>query len=145
MLFRYETLPALFDEVFSVTEPAQRSFPALFPRWGFVDRRAEYPYVNIAELKDEIQVVAEVPGIAKEDVSLKLHDGTLTISGERKDPEEKDSESLRREIAYGSFSRTIQLPEGVDAEKVTAEYTNGVLRIRLPKHEAMKPKEISIR
>lgn len=145
MLFRYETMPTLFDEIFSLTEPTHRSIPALFPRWGFVDRRAEYPYVNVAEFKDEIQVIAEVPGIAKEDVALKLHDGAITISGDRKAPEEKDSEWLRREIAYGSFSRTIQLPEGVDAEKVSAEYNNGVLRIRLPKQEAVKPKEISIR
>ena len=145
MLFRYETLPTLFDEVFSLTEPAQRSFPALLPRWGFTDRRAEYPYVNVAEFKDEIQVVAEVPGIAKEDISLKLHDRALTISGERKAPEDKDSEWLRREIAYGSFSRTIQLPEGVDAEKVTAEFNNGILRVTLKKQEAVQPKEISIR
>ena len=57
----------------------------------------------------------------------------------------RNSEVLRREIRYGSFSRTIRLPESIDTEKVTADYANGVLRIALPKREAAKPKEISIR
>jgi HSP20 family protein len=102
--------------------------------------------MNVAEDQDGVQVVAEIPGVPKEDVKLQLHDGTLTISGERKSPENADSaEVLRREIRYGSFSRTLQLPESIDAEKVTADYANGVLRIALPKREAAKPKEISIR
>ena len=144
MLFRYE--PGVFDELFSRTAPVEWAFPELFTRFAVVDRANDYPSVNIAEDKNGVHIVAELPGIPKEDVKLQLHDGTLTISGERKSPEEaKDSEVLRREIRYGSFSRTIQLPESIDTEKVTAEYANGVLRIALPKREAAKPKEISIR
>jgi HSP20 family protein len=144
MLFRYE--PTIFDELFSRTAPVERAFPGLFARFSFVDRTNDYPSVNVAEDKDGVQVIAEIPGIPKEDVKLQLHDGTLTISGERKVPENaNNSESLRREIQYGAFSRTIQLPDNVDAEKVTAEYANGVLRVALPKQEASKPKEISIR
>jgi HSP20 family protein len=144
MVFRYE--PTLNSDIFSPTRPIEQTFPNLFPRLAFVDRTNEYPYVNVAEYKDEIQVIAEIPGIPKENVKLQLHDGMLTISGERKAPEDaKDSQWLRQEISYGSFSRTIQLPERVEAEKVTAEYQNGVLRVTLPKHEAVKPKEIIIR
>jgi HSP20 family protein len=144
MLFRYE--PAFFNEIFSLTEPVERTFPSFFPGLALIDRTKEYPYVNVAEYKDEIQVVAEIPGIPKENVKLQLHDGMLTISGERKAPEAaKDSRSLQQEISYGSFSRTIQLPEHVEAEKVTAEYLNGILRVILPKLEALKPKEIAIR
>jgi HSP20 family protein len=144
MLFRYE--PTIFSDIFSPTKPIEQAFPNLFPRFAFVDRANEYPYVNVAEYKDEIHVVVEIPGIPKENVKLQFHDGMLTISGERKAPEEsKDSQWLRQEISYGSFSRTIQLPELVDAAKVTAEYQNGVLRVTLPKHEAAKPKEITIR
>ncbi len=144
MLFRYE--PTLFNDIFSPAKPVEQIFPNLFPRLAFVERTDEYPYVNVAEYKDEIQIVAEIPGIPKENVKLQLHDGMLTISGERKAPEDaKDSQWLRQEISYGSFSRTIQLPERVEAEKVTAEYQNGVLRVVLPKHEAAKPKEITIR
>ena len=144
MLFRYE--PIVFDELFSRTAPAEWAFPDLFARFAAVDQTNDFPPVNVAEDKDGVQVVAEVPGIPKEDVKLQLHDGTLTISGERKLPENADNaEILRREIRYGSFSRTIQLPESIDTEKVTAEYANGVLRIALPKREASKPKEIFIR
>jgi len=144
MLFRYE--PIVFDEIFSRTSPAEWSLPEIFSQFNFVDRANTYPTINVAEDKDGVQVVAEIPGIPKEDVKLQLHGGTLTISGERKSPEDaKDSDVLRREIRYGSFSRTIQLPENIDTEKVTADYANGVLRIALPKQEAAKPKEISIR
>ena len=144
MLFRYE--PIVFDELFSRTVPAEWAFPDLLSQFAFSNRTNDYPSINVAEDKDGVQVVAEIPGIPKEDVKVQLHDGTLTISGERKSPENADdSEILRREIRYGAFSRTIQLPESVDTENVTAEYTNGVLRVTLPKREAAKPKEISIR
>jgi HSP20 family protein len=144
MLFRYE--PLVFDELFPHTSPVEWAFPDLLARLAIANRTNDYPSINVAEDKDGVQVVAEIPGVAKEDVKLQLHDGILTISGERKSPEEeKDSDVLRREIRYGAFSRTIQLPENVDTEKVTAEYTNGVLRVTLPKQEASKPKEISIR
>jgi HSP20 family protein len=144
MLFRYE--PIVFDDVFSRTAPVEWELPGLFSQFSFVNRANDFPSVNVVEDNDGVQVIAEVPGVPKEEVKLQLHDGTLTISGERKIPADvKDAELLRREIRYGSFSRTIQLPENVDAEKVTAECTNGVLRVTLPKHEAAKPKEISIR
>jgi HSP20 family protein len=144
MLFRFE--PALFNEMFSLTEPNERISPNLLTPFALLDRTNEFPYVNVAEYKGNIQVVAELPGVPKEDVKLQIHDGELKISGERKVPENtKESKWLRQEIRYGSFSRTIQLPESVDAEKVTAEYINGVLRVTLPKQEAAKPKEIVIR
>ena len=144
MLFRYE--PIVLDDVFSRTAPVEWEFPRLFTQFSFIDRANSYPSVNVAEDNDGMHVVAEIPGIPKEEVKLQLHDGALTISGERKAPADvNDSELLRSEIRYGSFSRTVQLPENIDAEKVTAEYANGVLRVTLPKHEAAKPKEISIR
>ncbi len=144
MLFRYE--PIVFEELFSPAAPVEWAFPDVFARFAVVDRTNDYPSVTVAEDKDGVHVVAEIPGIPKEDVKLQLHDGTLTISGERKSPEKADdAEVLRREIRYGTFSRTIQLPESIDTEKVTADYANGVLRIAIPKREAAKPKEISIR
>ena len=144
MLFRFE--PTVFNDIFSSTTPVEQTFSDFFPGLAFVNRTNEYPYVNIGEYKDEIQVVVEIPGASKEDVKLQLHNGMLTISGDRKVPtDSKDSQWLRREISYGSFSRTITLPEQIDAEKVTAEYTNGLLRVTLPKLEAAKPKEITIR
>jgi HSP20 family protein len=144
MLFRFE--PALFNEMFSLTEPVEGTFPDLLTPFAFLDRTSVYPYINVAEYKDEVQVVAELPGISKDDVKLQIHNGELTISGERKAPENaKESEWIRQEVRYGSFSRTIPLPKSVDGEKVSAEYTNGMLLITLPKQEAAKPKEIVIR
>ena len=144
MVFRIE--PAAFNEVFSLADPIERVFPNVFSHYSFSDGKAGTPSINVAEYKDELQVVAELPGVSKEDVKLQIHDGELTISGERKAPETSDeTEWLRREIAYGSFTRTIQLPESVDAEKVVAEFANGILRITLPKQEAAKAKEIVIR
>ena len=144
MLFRYET--TLFNGIFSPAKSLEQTFPELFPRFTFVDGINDYPRVDVAEYKGEIQIAVEIPGIPKENVKLQVHDGTLTISGERKAPENvKDSQWLRQEISYGTFSRTIELPERVEAEKVTAEYQNGILRVTLPKHEEVKPKEITIR
>lgn len=144
MMFRIE--PRLLSDLFSSTEPIEEMFPHIFHRFGFVDMRNEYPHVNVAEYKDEIEIEAELPGVTKEDVKVAIHDGVLTISGERKSPDDTDkSRQLRQEISYGSFSRAVRLPEIVDAEKASAEFRDGVLRIRLPKHEAAKPKEIAIR
>ncbi|HTX17539.1 MAG TPA: Hsp20/alpha crystallin family protein [Bacteroidota bacterium] len=144
MLYRIE--PTVISEMLSLAEPTESTFPDLFAPLTLFSRGSSYPYINVAEYKDQVQVVAELPGVAKEDVKIQIHDGELTISGERKAPESsKDSEWLRQEIAYGTFSRTLQLPETIDAEKVEAEFANGVLRITLPKHEAAKPKEIAIR
>ena len=144
MFYRIE--PTVFTEMLSLTEPVERTFSNLFAPFTPFGRTNSYPYINVAEYKDRVQVVAELPGLAKEDVKIQLHDGDLTISGERKAPENaKESEWIRQEIAYGTFSRTIQLPETIDVDKVEAEFSNGVLRITLPKHEAAKPKEIAIR
>ena len=144
MLYRFE--PTIFNELFSLTEPVEQTLPGLIAPSALFDRTNVYPYVNVAEYKDEVQIVAEIPGVPKEDVKIQIQDGEITISGERKAPESaKESQWLRQEIGYGSFSRTIQLPESIDADKVTAEYTNGVLKITVPKQEAAKPKEIVIR
>jgi len=144
MLYRFE--PTIINELLSLTEPVERTLPNVLAPFALFDRTDVYPYVNVAEYKNEVQVVAEIPGVPKEDVKIQIQNGELTISGERKAPENtKESEWLRQEIGYGIFSRTIQLPESVDADKVTAEYANGVLRVTVPKQEAAKPKEIVIR
>jgi HSP20 family protein len=121
---------------------------ALFPdmKWpGTLSRAEVYPYVNIADVEDTLQVAAEVPGVLKKDINIQLHGDVLTISGDRKAPEmAKGVASIRQEITYGPFERSFKLPYGVDATKVTAEYADGVLRIMLPKIEAAKPKAIVI-
>ncbi|MDE3059317.1 MAG: Hsp20/alpha crystallin family protein [Bacteroidota bacterium] len=144
MVVQYGTVPSVFDfldDVLFAHAPLKRSFWELpsFPA-------GSVPYVNVAEGKDDVHVVMEIPGVTKEDVKVQYHNGVLTISGERKSPEAKtDEKILRQEITYGVFSRAVEISAPVNAEEISAEYTNGVLRVTLPKAEEAKPKEIAVR
>lgn len=104
------------------------------------------PVVDITEDQKEYLVKAELPEIKKEDVKVSVEDGDLTISGERKfEKEEKGKKYHRIERSYGSFMRTFTLPEGVAAEKVNAEFKDGVLTIHLPKDEKAAPKSVDVK
>jgi len=106
----------------------------------------QYPALDMAEYENESVVVAEMPGVKKEDLKLTVHDGVLTIRGERKAHQMPENSSwLRNEIRTGEFSRTIQLPHDVKTDAISAELTNGVLRIMLPKSEEVRPREIAIK
>jgi HSP20 family protein len=145
MLVQYGTAPSVLDMVNDVLF-AETPFGRAFTQLPHLGSNGDFPYVNVAERKEDIQVVMEIPGVAKEDVKVQFHDGVLTISGERKLPEAKAEEQiLRQEIFYGTFSRSIELPVPINAEEISAEYTNGILRVTLPKSEEAKPKEITVR
>src|SRR5208282_3034213 len=97
------------------------------------------------EDKESLVVRAEVPGMRKEDIEISLHDGYLTVSGERKqDQTYAAAETYRSERWLGRFQRTISLPCKVDADKIKAAYTDGILTVTLPKAEEAKPKQIPI-
>ena len=88
----------------------------------------------------------DVPGIDKNDVKVKFEDNTLIVSGERKYENKEEEKNYRQiERIYGTFTRTLRLPKDVDAQKISANYKNGVLEITLPKAEEVKPKEIEIK
>jgi HSP20 family protein len=108
-------------------------------RWAFV------PRVDIMDEKDYMSVVAELPGMNKEDVKVLVEDGVLTISGERKTETEKNEANyLRSELSYGSFSRSFTLPDHLDTDKIAADYRNGILTVTIPKLEKAKPKEVKV-
>jgi HSP20 family protein len=88
---------------------------------------------------------ADLPGLREEDVQIEMRDNVLTISGERR-PEFEDTQNgyYRVERAFGSFSRSLTLPEGVDADKISAEFENGVLEVTIPKPEERKPHRVEI-
>jgi HSP20 family protein len=88
-------------------------------------------------------VVAEVPGLKKDDIELSLHGGVLTISGERKQ-DKKGEEGYRNERFFGRFQRSVTLPTSVDGNKVKATYQDGILKVVLPKAEEAKPKQIDV-
>ena len=103
------------------------------------------PALDMSEDKDNIYVRLELPGMKKEDIELSLHEGSLSIVGERKvENKSKDSEVYRSERFFGRFQRTISLPKAVTVEKVKAQYTDGILTVTLPKAEEAKPKHIDV-
>lgn len=103
------------------------------------------PAVDLYEDKDNLTVKCEIPGMKKEDIDISLHEGFLTISGERKHEEKKqEGEVYRTERYEGRFSRSLSLPSKVDAEKINATYKDGVLTVTLPKAEEAKPKQIQV-
>ena len=111
--------------------------PSVFSGWT--------PAIDLYEDKDSVVVKAELPGMKKEDIEVTLHEGTLSLSGERKSEKKvEDADVYRAERFYGRFQRTISLPTPVAADKVTAEYKDGILTVKLPKTEEAKPKQINV-
>lgn len=103
------------------------------------------PALDVYEDKDNFTVKLEVPGMKKEEIEISLHDHTLNISGERKSEEKKGKgERHRTERFVGRFQRSVTLPAAVAADKVKAEYKDGVLTVSLPKTEEAKPKQITV-
>ena len=103
------------------------------------------PSLDLKETKDEIIVKADLPGLKKEDIHLSVENGVLSISGERSHEENKEEEGWKRiERSYGSFYRSVALPEGADDGKVKADYKDGVLKVTIGKSEAAKAKVIKI-
>jgi HSP20 family protein len=103
------------------------------------------PAMDLLETADHFVLRADLPGMTQDDVNIELEESTLTVSGERKSEHEERQEGFYRvERAFGSFSRSLTLPQGVDPEAVTASFDNGVLEIRIPKPEERKPRRISI-
>jgi len=104
------------------------------------------PAVDLYEDKDNLVVRAELPGMTKEDIGISLHEGVLTLSGERKVEEPcKDAAVCRSERFVGRFQRTLTLPAPVNPDKVNATYRDGILTVTLPKTEESKPKQIAVK
>lgn len=104
------------------------------------------PVVDIVEDEKEFLIKAELPEVLKEDVKVTVEKGKLTLSGERKFEKEETGKKYHRvERSYGSFSRRFTLPENVDADKVEAEFKDGVLRIHLTKIEKPQPRQVEVK
>ena len=103
------------------------------------------PAMDLVETADDFVLRADLPGLTEQDVHIELEDNVLTISGERKSEHEQSREGYYRvERASGSFSRSLTLPEGVNAEGIQASFNNGVLEVRIPKPEQHKPRKVQI-
>jgi HSP20 family protein len=101
--------------------------------------------LDVFEDKDNVYVRAELPGMSREQIEVSLHNGSLSISGERKSEDKfKDAEVYRGERFFGRFQRSVTLPTPVAVEKVKAQYKDGILTVTLPKTEEAKPKHIDV-
>ena len=125
----------LFNTVFDAPAPGGNG--QTMRRW--------MPAMDLVESGDHFVLRADLPGMNEEDVKIEVEEGTLTISGERKAEHEANEEGYYRvERAFGSFSRSLTLPKGVDADAVSASFDRGVLEVRIPKPEERKPRRIEI-
>jgi HSP20 family protein len=103
------------------------------------------PAIDVWETDSEIVYAFDLPGMSEDDISIEVHDDTLTVSGERqKATEERGDRFYRFERRYGSFARAVGLPAGVDDAKIAASYASGVLEVKVPKPEEAKPRRIQL-
>jgi HSP20 family protein len=125
----FQEFDRLFDTVLQGRNAAQRWVPAM----------------DLAETEDDFVLKADLPGLSEEDVAIEIEGNTLTVSGERRSEHEQDEGGWHRvERSFGSFSRSLTLPQGVEPDAVTAEFDRGVLSVRIPKPEAHKPRRVEI-
>jgi len=119
------------------------------PLMGNLARQAQLfsgwtPALDLYQTADNVVAVVEIPGMKKEDIDISLHDGMLTIAGERTSSSGEGENAERTERFTGKFRRSISLPTRVDAGKVSASYKDGILTVTLPKAEEAKPKKVEV-
>lgn len=126
---------SLFDRFFQDAPEGWRSVQAVTT-----------PQVDITETPDEYRVHAELPGVSKDDVTVELERGVLTIRGEKKNQrDEKNERGRRLECAYGAFSRSFSLPQDADPDRITASFKDGVLDVAVKRQATAKPKQVAIK
>lgn len=122
-------VPAFFDDFF-------RPFNDWFGGSGLTGRTMNMPAVNIAETENSYAILLAVPGLKKEDIKISVDGTVLTISSEKEEEQQTNKDKwARKEYNYSSFSRSFNLPEEINQEKIEASYTDGVLKIELPRTE----------
>jgi len=145
----FESLRREVDRLFDNVRPFNWHFPSKAfgseaPRLARLEWEVA-PAIDLAENDDSYEITAELPGIDEKNVEIKLTNQTLTIKGEKsEEKEEKRKDYYLSERRYGSFQRSFQLPEGVDADKIEAKFANGVLTVNLPKTVEAKKAEKKI-
>lgn len=107
-------------------------------------RRFVLPRVDLFENDDELLLVADLPGVNKDNLTVEVNEGVLSLEGRRAEPP-KNANVVGAEFVGADFSRRFTLPDGVDVEMIAAELENGVLTLRLPKAAALKPRQIPVK
>jgi HSP20 family protein len=139
--------PSPFGELMTLRSAMDRLFEDSFVRRPFgqgFDSATSLP-LDVTSTSDALVVEAALPGIKPEDVDITVEDGTLSIRGTyREEHREGEGENLVSEIRRGSVYRSVSLPSGLEADKATATFEHGILKLRIPKAEAVKPRQIRI-
>jgi len=135
-----------FRDLMSIQERVNRLLSDSQGRLGAEDGYGSWvPPVDVFERGDNLVIRAELPGVSREDIDIRVENGVLLLQGQRKREEEVDERNaFRLERMFGAFTRSFSLPTTVDASKIGARLKDGVLEIALPKAEAAKPKKVSI-
>ena len=137
-----------YRELATLQDRLSRAFGSTFGRPDRDDEvimAAWAPPVDITEEKDRIVITAELPGFKENQIEIQSENGMLTLRGERKFEKESDGKSYHRvERSYGQFVRSFSLPNNVDRERIKADFSDGLLKIELPKREDAKPRTIKI-
>lgn len=135
-----------FKELERLRRQMDRLFEGLSDRLSSEPDAGVFPRVNVTEGNDDYYVRAELPGVRSGDIGISVTGTSLSISGERKRPPEDEKANYhRREREAGKFSRVIDLPGQIDTSRVEARCMDGVLRITLPKAEAVSPRKITVK
>jgi HSP20 family protein len=132
-------------ELSTLQSEMNRLFNAFFEGGDRENARRWAPAMDLVESDKHLVLKADLPGVSEDDVRIEVEDNVLTISGERKEEqEEKRDGYYRMERAFGSFARSLSLPEGIDPDRIEASFDKGVLEVRIPKPEERKARRISI-
>lgn len=143
MLRRYQPT-SVWREMDRLQRDMNRLFDDLYP--SRMRTAPSFPAVNVWADEESVIVTAELPGMNKDDIELNVLDNTFTLSGERKfEPLPENAHYHRQERGQGKFTRNMQLPYKVNANKTKATFKNGVLEVKLPRAEEDKPKKIAIK
>jgi len=147
MLTRWDDIDRMFGAMDLLRSRINRFFPDFERSWGIPAAwpvSANWPKANLYDAGDHLEVKAEVPGVKKEDLHVKIQGNYLEVSGSRESKAPEGYAAQRIERMAASFSRSFTLPSDVDADKVEATLKNGILTLTLPKAEAAKPKLITV-
>jgi HSP20 family protein len=134
-----------FREIATLQNEMSRLMNSVMSANGETSTRTWVPAVDVWEKEDELVYAFDLPGIPEEKISVEFEDGALIVSGERERAQEVSDESFYRfERRFGSFSRTVGLPQGVSEASISADYHDGVLEVHVKKPEQPKPRRIEI-
>jgi HSP20 family protein len=126
-------------------EAVKREIDNIFNRTGYLKYNRSFPLVNVYDSNDELTVIAELPGLNKDNINITLTENVLQLSGNREEKNYGEKVlTLRKERSQGQFEKSLRLPFPVERDKISASFTDGILTVKLPKAEEAKPKKVTI-